>query len=153
MYMKLGGSGAWIFLGALTPGAAQRQRFSMDPGWRFTLGDPAGAERPDFADQGWRRLDLPHDWSIEGTPRQDAPAGGRGGYFPTGVGWYRKAFRLPASPRSRVAWLELDGVYMNSDVWINGAHLGRRPYGYASFAYDVTPYLVAGVNVVAVRVD
>ena len=69
---------------AAGPTAAQRQRFSMDPGWRFTLGDPAGAERPGFADQGWRRLDLPHDWSIEGTPRRDAPAGGRGGYFPTG---------------------------------------------------------------------
>ena len=147
----------WSCLVAVTlaagPAAAQRQRYSMDPGWRFTLGDPAGAERPGFDDHGWRRLDLPHDWSIEGTPLRDAPAGGRGGYFPTGVGWYRKAFRLPAGPRDRRAWLELDGVYMNSDAWINGVHLGRRPYGYASFAYDVTQHLVAGVNVVAVRVD
>jgi len=135
------------------PAAAQRQRLSMDPGWRFTLGDPAGAERPGFDDQQWRRLDLPHDWSIEGTPQRDAPAGGRGGYFPTGTGWYRKAFRIPAGPRGREAWLEFDGIYRYSDVWINGFHLGRRPYGYSSFAYDVTTHLVSGVNVVAVRVD
>ena len=138
---------------AAHPVAAQRTRSSMDPGWRFTLGDPAGAERPDFDDHRWRRLDLPHDWSIEGTPRRDAPGGGRVGYFPTGVGWYRKAFRLPAGARERQAWLELDGVYMNSDVWINGHHLGSRPYGYSSVAYDVTKQLVPGVNVVAVRVD
>ena len=136
-----------------TPAAAQRQRLSMDPGWRFTLGDPAGAERPGFDDRRWRRLDLPHDWSIEGTPAQDAPGGGRMGFFPSGIGWYRKAFRLPAGAKGREAWLEFDGVYMNSDVWINGVHLGRRPYGYSSFAYDVTRRLVPGVNVVAVRVD
>jgi len=140
-------------LTATAPASAQRQRLSMDPGWRFTLGDPAGAERPGFDDRQWRRLDLPHDWSIEGTPRQDAPAGGRGGYFPTGVGWYRKGFRLPAGARGREAWLEFDGVYMNSDVWINGVHLGRRPYGYISFAYDITRHLAPGVNVIAVRVD
>ena len=135
------------------PAAAQRQRLSMDPGWRFLLGDAAGAERPAFDDGAWRRLDLPHDWSIEGTPQRDAPAGGRGGYFPTGTGWYRKAFRLPAGSRGREAWLEFDGVYMNADVWVNGALLGRRPYGYSSFAYDITRHLVPGVNVVAVRVD
>jgi len=138
---------------AAGPAAAQRLRMSMDPGWRFTLGDPAGAERTGFDDRMWRRLDLPHDWSSEGTPREDAPAGGRGGYFPTGIGWYRKAFRLPAGPRNRQVRLEFDGVHMNSDVWINGVHLGRRPYGYASFSYDITAHLVSGVNVVALRVD
>jgi beta-galactosidase len=136
-----------------SPVPAQRQRLSMDPGWRFTLGDPAGAERADFDDRQWRQLDLPHDWSVEGTPRQDAPAGGRGGFFPTGTGWYRKAFRLPSGARGRVAWLEFDGIYMNGEVWINGVHLGRRPFGYIGVAYDVTRHLVAGVNVVAVRVD
>jgi beta-galactosidase len=135
------------------PVAAQRQRFSMDPGWRFTLGDPAGAEQPKFNDHQWRTLDLPHDWSIEGTPREDAPGGGRVGYYPMGIGWYRKSFHLPKSAKDRAVWLELDGVYMNSDVWINGVHLGRRPYGYISFAYDVSEHLVPGVNVVVVRVD
>jgi beta-galactosidase len=138
---------------SVAPAAAQRQRFSMDPGWRFVLADPAGAEKPGFDDRSWRRLDLPHDWSIEGTPREDAPGGGRVGYFPSGIGWYRKAFRVPSGPRGRHAWLELDGVHMNSDVWINGIHLGRRPYGYASLSYDVTRHLVPGVNLVAVRVD
>ncbi|HTT69047.1 MAG TPA: glycoside hydrolase family 2 TIM barrel-domain containing protein [Gemmatimonadales bacterium] len=138
---------------AARPAAAQRQRLSMDPGWRFTLGDPAGAERPGFDDRAWRRLDLPHDWSIEGTPKQDTPGGGRMGFYPSGLGWYRKSFRLPAGPRGRDAWLEFDGVYMNGDVWINGFHLGKRPYGYSSFGYDVTAHLVPGVNVVAVRVD
>jgi beta-galactosidase len=135
------------------PAEAQRQRLAMDPGWRFVLGDPAGAERPAFDDHTWRRVDLPHDWSIEGTPERDAPAGGRGGYVPTGTGWYRKAFRMPAGARGRVAWLEFDGVYQLADVWINGFHLGQRPYGYSGFAYDITDHLVRGVNVVAVRVD
>ena len=140
-------------LALATPALAQRQRLSMDPGWHFTLGDPAGAERPNFDDRAWRRLDLPHDWSIEGTPREDAPGGGRGGYFPTGIGWYRKAFRMPGGARGRRALLEFDGVYMNSDVWINGVRLGHRPYGYIGFAYDITPHLLSGVQVVAVRVD
>ena len=135
------------------PAAAQRQRLSMDPGWRFTLGDPAGAEAPRFDDRRWRALDLPHDWSIEGTPREDAPGGGRLGFYPTGIGWYRKAFRLPEGPRGREAWLEFDGVHMNGDVWINGVPLGRRPFGYIGFAHDITQHLVPGVNVVAVRVD
>ncbi len=135
------------------PVLAQRERWSMDPGWRFTLGDPAGAQAPRFDDRAWRRVDLPHDWSVEGAPEQNAPGGGRYGYFPTGIGWYRKAFRVPAGARGREAWLEFDGVYMNSDVWINGFHLGRRPYGYISFRYDITSHLVPGVNVVAVRVD
>ena len=125
----------------------------MDPGWRFTLGDPAGAEQPRFDDRQWRTLDLPHDWSIEGTPRDNALGGGGMGYFPGGTGWYRKTFRLPAVARGRAARLEFDGVYMNSDVWVNGVHLGKRPYGYVSFAYDVTEHLRPGLNVVAVRVD
>lgn len=145
--------GLTILTVAVAPASAQRQRLSMDPGWRFVLGDPAGAERPNFDDQRWRRLDLPHDWSIEGAPQQDAPGGGRVGFFPSGIGWYRKEFRFPAGTPGRVAWLEFDGVYMNSDVWINGVHVGKRPYGYASFAYDITRHLVRGVNVVAVRVD
>jgi len=133
--------------------SAQRQHLSMDAGWRFTLGDPKSAEAPAFDDHLWRSLDLPHDWSVEGTPTQDAPAGGRGGYFPTGTGWYRKTFRLPPGAQGRSVSIEFDGVYMNSDVWVNGVHLGRRPFGYISFAYDITRHLVSGPNVVAVRVD
>ncbi len=139
--------------GAPSTAAAQRERLSMDPGWRFTLGDPAGAERVRFDDHAWRRVDLPHDWSIEGTPTENAPAGGRGAYLPTGIGWYRKLFRLPAGWRGHEVWLQFDGIYMNSDVWVNGVHVGHRPYGYTSLSYDVTKELRAGTNVVAVRVD
>ena len=125
----------------------------MDPGWRFFLGDATGADQPRFDDREWRALDLPHDWSVEGTPKEDAPGGGRVGYFPTGIGWYRKSFRMPAGSGGHQAWLEFDGVYMNSDVWINGTLLGRRPYGYISFAYDISRNMVPGENVIAVRVD
>jgi beta-galactosidase len=132
---------------------AQRQRLSMDPEWRFTLGDPPGAERPSFDDRGWRALDLPHDWSIEGSMRQNAPGGGQAAFLPGGTGWYRKSFRMPETARGLEARLDFDGAYMNSDVWINGVHVGKRPYGYISFSYDISHHLVPGVNVVAVRVD
>ncbi|UCC74550.1 MAG: beta galactosidase jelly roll domain-containing protein, partial [Gemmatimonadota bacterium] len=130
-----------------------RQRLLMDYGWMFTRGEAAGAEEPSFDDSGWRSLDLPHDWSIEGPYDENAPTGGRGGYLPTGIGWYRRAFTLPEGSSGRRVSIEFDGVYQMSDVWINGHHLGRRPYGYVSFYYDLTPHLVEGENVVAVRVD
>jgi beta-galactosidase len=151
--MKINFALLLLAISLAAPLAAQRQRYLMDPGWRFTLGDPAGADKPAFDDRQWRRLDLPHDWSIEGTPREDAPGGGRFGFFPAGTGWYRKTFRLPPNVRGKDVWLELDGVYMNSDVWINGVHLGRRPYGYSSFVYDISKHLRPGENILAVRVD
>src|SRR5262245_43204811 len=125
----------------------------MDPGWRFALGDVAGADASEFNDTAWRVLDLPHDGSVEGTLDGNAPGVGPIGYLPTGIGWYRRTFRLPTALRGREALLEFDGVYMNSDVWINGQHLGKRPYGYVSFAYDITRHLRPGTNVIAVRVD
>ncbi len=130
-----------------------RQRLLMDFGWKFTLGDPTGAEKTDFDDSKWRELDLPHDWSIEGPFQQDAPTGGSGGYLPTGVGWYRKHFTLTEDASDRSVWIEFDGVYMNSDVWLNGHHLGNYPFGYNSFHYDLAPYLAKGENILAVRVD
>src|SRR5260370_41412679 len=95
---------------AASPAAAQRQRLSLDPGWRFTLGDPTGAQQAAFDDRAWRRLDLPHDWSIEGTPSQDAPAGGRRGSFPTGLGWDRTGFRLPARAPGHPTWRPVLGA-------------------------------------------
>jgi beta-galactosidase len=143
-------------MGAL-PGHAQegspRQRLLMDYGWRFTTGDPADAAAAAFDDRGWRTLDLPHDWSIEGPYDSAAATTGRGGSLPTGVGWYRRTFTMPREWRGRRVTIEFDGVYENSDVWVNGHHLGNRPFGYISFHYDLTPHLVSGENVVAVRVD
>lgn len=131
-----------------------RTRDSFDFGWKFLKGDVPGAQQPTFSDASWRDVDLPHDWSIEGPFGEKEPASGAGAYLPTGVGWYRKKFRLSEAYRNKVVVLEFDGVYQNSEVWINDQHLGLRPYGYIPFAYELTPHLnFSSENVVAVRVD
>ncbi len=132
-----------------------RIRASFDFDWKFNQGDAPGAQDPGFPDAGWRSLDLPHDWSIEGPYGEKEPTGGQGGYLPTGIGWYRKRFRLPDSHKGRKVLIEFDGVYENSEVWINGQYLGKRPFGYISFWYDLTPHVNFGAreNVLAVKVD
>ena len=151
---------------------------SLDQGWRFLRGDASGAEDPHFDDSRWRQVDLPHDWSIEDlVPTSDATGEGTiwvGGNTPTrigpfdmalsagqeatgwvvgGTGWYRKHLVLPATDRRAQAEVRFDGVYMNSEVWINGQSLGSHPYGYTPFAYDLTPFLRQdGENVLALRV-
>lgn len=118
------------------------------------LGDEPGASHRAFDHGTWRRLDLPHDWSIEETPHPDNPAGAEGGFFPGGIGWYRKELKIPHDLGEREVLIEFDGVYMNSDVYRNSSFCGRRPYGYSSFCYDLTPYVKAGERaVVSVRVD
>lgn len=116
--------------------APARIRDGFDLGWKFFKGDTPGAQQSAFADTAWRTLDLPHDWSIEGPFAQSEPSSGAGGNAPTGIGWYRKRFRLPAAYANRKVSVEFDGVYQNSEVWINGQYLGKRPFGYISFAYD-----------------
>ena len=108
-----------------------------------------------LTDSNWRKLDVPHDWSIEGSFDQKNPTGAAGGFLPAGVGWYRKQFTLPESQARRRVFIEFDGVMANSDVWINGVHLGHRPFGYVSFRYELTDHLNFGKtpNVIAVRVD
>ncbi len=130
-----------------------RETYSMDFNWEFHYGDVESGDSPGLDDSGWRSLDLPHDWSIEAEFDQEAPAGGRGGYLPGGIAWYRKTFDMPESLSGKSAWIDFEGVYMNSDVWINGHHLGSRPYGYIGFQYDLTPYIHPGSNTIAVRVD
>jgi beta-galactosidase len=125
----------------------------FDSGWRFFQGDPGKADEPGFNDKSWRLLDLPHDWSIEGIFDQKAPAGGSGGYLPAGIGWYRKHFTISRNDLKMNYLILFDGVYMNSDVWLNGQHLGNYPFGYNSFYYDLNPFLKAGENIIAVRVD
>ena len=131
------------------------RRADFDANWRFHLGDVPAAKEPDFSDNSWRQLNLPHDWSIEGAFSKDNPAGVGGGALPGGIGWYRKTFTLPESDKNKSVFIDFDGVYMNSDVWINGHLLGNRPYGYSSFRYEMTPYLNYGnkQNVIAVRAD
>src|SRR5215472_14700950 len=151
------GSGLLLILfAALQSQAAEqsRERLTADFGWKFIKADPPGVEKPDFDDASWRSLDLPHDWSIEGPYAQTNSTGGGGGYVPAGIGWYRRPFTPPEAWRGKRVFIEFDGVYMNSDVWLNGHLLGHRPFGYIGFEYDVTLFLRLGqTNVLAVRVD
>jgi len=133
--------------------SATRIISQFDAGWKFFLGDPHEASEVSFNDNSWRSIDVPHDWSIEGTVSEDAPAGGSGGYYPTGIGWYRKHFTVSKSDLKMNNTILFDGVYMNSDVWLNGEHLGNWAFGYNSFYFSLNPYLKSGENVIAVRVD
>ena len=144
-----------LLFGAAAPSAfSQRVTSSFDQDWRFLRGDIAGAEKIDFDDSNWRKVDVPHDWSIEGPVEETNPTGPGGGFMPSGVSWYRKHFALESGAENRLLFIEFDGVMENSDVWINGVHLGNRPYGYVSFSYELTKYLQAGKdNVVTVRTD
>lgn len=129
-----------------------RSRELFDENWRFCLGDiQAAAESYD--DGAWRVLTVPHDWSIEGIFDKQAPTGGAGAYLPAGIGWYRKEFSLGSQDMEKRVFLEFGGVMSNSTVYVNGNCVGHRPYGYASFCYDLTDYVHQGVNVVAVKVD
>ncbi|MCX7798067.1 MAG: DUF4982 domain-containing protein [Melioribacter sp.] len=122
--------------------------------WKFYLGDIPNGNDPSLKDESWRTLNLPHDWSIEGEFSKDHPATPGGGALPGGIGWYRKSFFVPKSDKEKLFFIDFDGVYRNSEVWINGNYLGKRPYGYISFRYELTPYLKFGdKNVIAVKVD
>lgn len=145
--------------------SSMTRTLNFDSDWRFLKGDPESAEDPSFDDSGWRILDLPHDWSIEDLPKQDgeyiigpfskASVGKMGtAYTVGGTAWYRKQFTMDKADRGKTAYLQFDGVYMNSDVWVNGKHVGNHPYGYTSFWYDITPYLnpAGEENTVAVQV-
>jgi beta-galactosidase len=129
------------------------ENFCQD--WKFALGDLKDAENHEFNDSDWRVLDLPHDWSIEGDFSEEHPATPGGGALPGGIGWYRKKFKLSENEKNKLIFIDFDGIYENSEVWINGHYLGKRPYGYISFRYELTPYLNYGEkeNVIAVKVD
>jgi beta-galactosidase len=128
--------------------------FDLD--WRFKQAEEAGGERIAFDDSKWRKLNVPHDWSIEGTYDKANPTARGGGYLPSGIGWYRKTFSLDKSYAGKKVTIEFDGVMANSEVWINGFYLGKRPYGYISFIYDLTEHLNIGngkPNVITVKAD
>ena len=143
---------AILLLGALSLSARDRQSFDKD--WLFVLADSAGMQNSEYADGHWRRLNLPHDWAIEGDFSPSNPSGASGGALPGGIGWYRKHFSLSPDEKYDRFTITFDGVYMNSTVYINGHKLGTRPYGYSTFEYDLTPYIYKkGDNVIAVKVD
>lgn len=138
----------------------------FDSGWKFNRGDVSGAEVASFDDSQWRVLDLPHDWSIEDLPAvegkkqigpfsEDSPGKGATGHVVGGIGWYRKTFTLDKSDEGKKVQILFDGVYMNSEVWINGQSLGIHPYGYTPFYYDLTKFLNPSgeKNTLAVKVN
>ena len=133
------------------PHARQIQQFTE--GWRFLQTNAPGAESPTFDDSAWKPVTLPHDWSIAGPVEENAPSRAAGGFFPTGIGWYRRALTLPKFDPAKHIFIAFDGIMANSDVYCNGQLLGHRPYGYVSFNYDLTPHLHIGKNIIAVRVD
>ena len=138
-----------------SPLHGNRKIMNFDKDWKFKLGEVNNAQDPHLYDGPWRTLDLPHDWSIEGSFSKDHPASPGGGALPGGIGWYRKTFTLLTSTKDKFVFIEFDGVYRNCEVWINGQYLGKRPYGYSSFRYELTPFLKYGneSNVLAVKVD
>ena len=127
---------------------------SFDSTWKFHLGDVTGAQATTFDDSSWTGLDVPHDWSIALPFTQNSPAGGGGGYLNGGIGWYRKTFTLPASAAGQKIYVQFDGIYMDSTVYLNGTQVGARPYGFSSFECDSTANAKVGAsNVLAVRVN
>jgi beta-galactosidase len=159
MYCDMRGNLLYVLIltCAITSVTAQAQQlgssdFNCD--WKFSRSNHPRAFDVGFPDSKWRKLDLPHDWGIEGTFSEKNQAGFGGGALPGGVGWYRKKFRIPAGYKGKYIAIDFDGVYRNSEVWINGHLLGKRPNGYIAFRYDLSPWLKYNdENVIAVKVD
>ncbi|MEE4285007.1 MAG: glycoside hydrolase family 2 TIM barrel-domain containing protein [Mariniphaga sp.] len=136
-----------------------RQEILFDFDWKFHRGDAENAHLVEFDDSAWRLLDLPHDWSIEDIPGTISPidssaiGGINTGYFVGGTGWYRKTFTVPQELEGKRFSILFGGVYMDTDVWLNGVHLGNHPYGYTAFEFDLTDLIKPGEeNVLAVEV-
>jgi hypothetical protein len=133
---------------------AQQNRGSLlfDDGWLFHKGEISNGEKGGAPGTQWRNVKIPHDWSIE-EPFSDEWASATA-YLPGGIGWYKKSFTAPANWKGKKVFINFDGVYKNSEVWINGHSLGKRPSGFASFEYDLSSYLnFGGKNLIAVKAD
>lgn len=143
-----------LLIVSITTQAQVRKKENFNNNWRFILDSVNNYSKTTANDTEWRKLNLPHDWSIEGTFSKDNPATAGGGALPGGLGWYRKTFTVPATSKDKTVFIGFDGVYRNSEIFINGHSLGIRPNGYISFQYDLTPYLnYDTLNVIAVKVD
>lgn len=131
----------------------QRVITNLNNNWQFILEDNPSFSTENFNDSKWNTLNIPHDWSFEKGVRDGGDQGQGGGYHDGGIGWYRTYFNIKKESFSKTTYINFDGVYMNSEVWVNGNLLGKRPYGYISFRYDISKFLKPGKNTIAVRVD
>ncbi len=126
----------------------------IDLNWKFILDDPAEASLPGYDDSDWRYLSLPHDWMIEQKVNRENPSGTAGGFYPGGIGWYRKALDLTEYENAEQFYLLFEGVMRNADVYFNGTHLGKQEYGYSSFFHDISELVrMDTLNIIAVRTD
>ncbi len=165
--MKTGNIKTSLLLIALTLSVLQisaqpelKRENLFDFGWRFHRGGAQGAENPIFDDSHWKKTDLPHDWSIEDIPGTKSPfninaiSQVSGGFTTGGTGWYRKTFTVGEKMKDKQFKIIFEGIYMNSEVWLNGQYLGKHPYGYTSFWFDITDKLkFDGDNVISVKVE
>lgn len=143
---------AWLIM--RTADTEPRIENTIDLNWRFTMEDDSAFSTVDFDDSGWRVLSLPHDWMIEQPVSKDNESTFYGGYYPGGIGWYRKKLELDSYEKMDQFYLAFEGVYRNAEVWINGHYLGRKKYGYIGFDYDISAHVRKDtVNVIAVRTD
>ncbi len=133
--------------------SSSRLTLPLDEGWRFSRGETRDGFARTLDDHAWDQVRTPHDWSIAGPVREDAPSGAPGGFFPTGISWYRKHLDVPAAWNGRRIFVEFDGIYANSEVWINGHTVGKHPFGYVGLRYELTDFLHPGDNLLAVRTD
>ncbi|WP_377179291.1 glycoside hydrolase family 2 TIM barrel-domain containing protein [Namhaeicola litoreus] len=131
----------------------QNQKTLFNDNWQFYLQENEEVSLGELPEAKWKSLHLPHDWSIEGKISKDNPSGHFGGYFPGGLGWYKKSFEFSKAWKNKMVSIIFDGVHKNSEVWINDHYLGKRPNGYVGFSYDLTPYLIEGQNSILVKVD
>jgi beta-galactosidase len=129
------------------------RKLSINQNWKFHLGDEPLAKDLNFDDSNWRTVDIPHDWAIEGPFSSENVSAT--GYLPGGIGWYRKVLEIPNFNSERKYSLMFDGAYQNAEVWFNGHYLGKRPYGYSSFYFDVTEFINPRneKNLIAVKLD
>lgn len=150
----------FLFLLNQLPAQTLNDRDNLfDFGWKFYKGGAQGAENPSFDDSSWRKVDIPHDWSIEDLPGTNSPfsinaiSQVSGGFTVGGTGWYRKTFTVSENLKGKHFRIMFEGVYMNSDIWVNGKYIGSNPYGYTSFWFDISKHLKFNApNVISVKV-
>ena len=127
------------------------KKINLNLDWTFLLGNEENAWFKGYDDSHWRKVQLPHDWSVESPFSKEYSSGT--GYLPGGIGWYRKNFYLPNDLKDKKILLTIEGAYNNSKVWVNSYYLGYRPYGYSTFSFDISDFINEGENSISIRLN